>query len=348
MNQTDPNLLVFTEYPLTLWLVGGMFTLFGLFFLVTPGGLVGGLIGVIAGLGITLLGSVDTITLDKNLNRFSLRRRYLWRTTTQEHPLDEIAGFELDKSQSSDSGRTYRIIAVLAGGRSIPLTSAFTSGHERKRRRVDQLNQWLGLGSPPPAGSGIASRPAAQIDLSGAAAPEQSGETAGVSWQIQQLRVGDAPITRWFSPNFKLNDGFLLLAQKPEGMRIPGKLLGGLGRMFGQQALGLYGFSPADTPGIESAAPLEPPEPRLEPYYITLTSNSLAARQVLNPWTMQPLVAWAERNPVQQASAGKNQAQLVVLFSPQGVYLAALSTQDALETEALTSLGVELVRAQGG
>jgi hypothetical protein len=130
-------------------------------------------------------------------------------------------------------------------------------------------------------------------------------------------------------------------------MRLPGKLLGSLGRMFGEQALGLYGFSPADTPGMESAAPLEPPEPRLEPYYLTLTSNPLAARQVLNPWAVPLLVAWAERNPLQTAKADQSQAQLLALFSPQGVYLAALRTQESVDQEALTNLGVDLVRAQG-
>ena len=112
------------------------------------------------GLGMLLLGSVDTITLDKHRNRFSLRRRYLWRTTFQEYPLDEVTGFELEKSQSSDSGRTYRIIAVLAEGKTIPLTTAFTTGHERKRRRAEQLNQWLDLAARSlPADQEIASQP---------------------------------------------------------------------------------------------------------------------------------------------------------------------------------------------
>ena len=107
-----------------------------------------------------------------------------------------------------------------------------------------------------------------------------------MTWQIQQLHVGEAPITRWFSPDFKLEDGFLLLAQKPEGMRISGKLLGGLGRIFGSRRSACTASARQDSPGMESAAPLEPPEPRLEAYYITLTSNPIAARQLLNPWVI--------------------------------------------------------------
>jgi hypothetical protein len=348
MNQTDRNVLVFTEYPFTLWLVSGVFTLFGLLFLLTPGSLTGGVTGVIVGLGITLLGSVDTITLDKNRNRFSLKRRYIWRTTTLEHPLDEITGFELDKSQSSDSGRTYRILAMLVDGRSVPLTTAFSSGHERKRRRAEQLNQWLGLGAPQPAGSEIASRPVEPVDLGEAPKIAESGEANGVSWQVAKLQMGEAPFTRWFSPDFKLSDGFLLLAQKPEGMRISGKLLGGLGRIFGMQALRLYGFSPQDSPGMENATPLEPPEPRLEEHYVTLTSSQRAARLALNPWAIMPLVAWAERNPLRPAKASQGQAQAVILFSPNGVYVAGVGVDTPEEIEALSSLGVELVRAQGG
>lgn len=342
MSQTDPNVLVSKEYPWVLWLSGGLFAVSGLVFLFIPGSLTGGLISLAVGLGVGLLGPVNTLTLDRRRNRFSLRRRTLWRATVQEYPLDAIRSFELESSQSIDSGNTYRIIAVLAEGGQAPLTSAFTSGQRRKARRVEQLNQWL---APTPA------QLARQALFTDQPAPPEApyGETAGVHWQIQARRAGEAPVTRWFSPDTKFTAGFLLLAQKPEGMRTPGKLLGSLGRMFGQQALSLYGFSAQDCPGIETSAPLEPPEPRLEPYYIILTSNPLAARQVLNAWAIPPLVAWAERNPLQaDAAPQSSQGQLVVLFSPQGVYLAALSAQGSLDQEALTSLGVDLVRAQGG
>ena len=70
---------------------------------------------------------------------------------------------------------------------------------------------------------------------------------------------------------------------------------------------------------------------------------------MLNPWAIPLLVAWAERNPLQQlASQDQSQAQLVALFTPQGTYLAALSTQANVDREALINLGVDLVRAQGG
>ena len=180
------------------------------------------------------------------------------------------------------------------------------------------------------------------------AAPAESGETNGVRWKVAKLHAGEMPVRRWFSADYKFEDGFLLLAQKPEGMRIPGKLLGGLGRMFGMQALRLYGFAPEDSPGIETAAPLEPPEPRLEEHYVTLTSNQRGARLALNPWVIMPLVAWAERNPLRPAKASQEQAQAVILFSPNGVYVAGVGVDTPEEIEALSGLGVELVRAAGG
>lgn len=354
MNQNDPNVLVIKESPRILWLICGMLAIFGLFILFIPGTLAGGLVSALilltfsaAGL---MLSSENTIILDKNLNRFSLRRRYIWRTTTQEHPLDEILGFELEKHRDSDGDRVYRITAVLKSGETVPFTSAYTSGRERKRQRVEQLNQWLGQpGYHSPQGRlGEMDREPMDANPMDPLIPEQAGETDGVTWQVKKLQIGDAPVVRWFSPDYKFPEGFLLLAQKPEGMRLPGGLLGGLGRMFGQRALSLYGFSPDDSPGIERAAPLEPPEPRLEPYYINLTSNPMAARQALNPWVMPPLVAWADRNPLQQIGAAADQMQMVILFSPNGLYVAGVGVDTPDETEKLSNLGIELARALGG
>jgi hypothetical protein len=356
MNQSDPNLLVIKKSARVQWLIFICLMLFGLSMLVIPGwmsgGLVASLILMIIGLAGLLLSAENTITLDRNSNRFSLRRRYLWRTTFREHPLDQVTGFELQSSHDSDGDRTYRIAIVLDTGEEIPFTTAFSSGRESKRRKVEQLNQWLGQGGTQPAAqvASMALRQALGLDIPQppAHASAQSGETDGVTWQVQRLQIGDAPVTRWFSPDYKFPEGFLLLAQKPAGVRVASGLLGGLGRMFGQQALRLYGFSPEDSPGIESAAPLEPPEARLEPHYINLTSNPFAARQALNPWVTLPLVNWAQRSPLKPANLPQEQVQMVILFSPQGVYVAGVGVDTPEEIETLSSLGIELVRALGG
>lgn len=354
MDQNNTNVLVIKNSPHVLWLICGMLAIFGLFILFIPGTLAGGLVSGLILLGFSaaglLLSSENTITLDKNLNRFILRRRYIWRTKIQEHPLDEVVGFELEKHRDSDGDRVYRIIAVLKSGETIPFTSAYTSGRERKCQKVEQLNQWLeqrGFQSTV-GGIGENDRKPAEGNPLDPPAQTQSGETDGVIWQLKRLNIGDAPAMHWFSPDFKFRDGFLLLAQKPDGMRMPGGLLGGLGRMFGQRALSLYGFSSDDSPGIEKAASLEPPEPRLEPYYLNLTSNPMEARQALNPWVMQPLVAWADRNPLKQTGLIEDQIQMVILFSPNGLYIAGVGVDTPDEIEKISTLGIELVRALGG
>ena len=143
MQPDDPNLLVLKQRPLLLWLFSAILAITGLILMFSPGLLIPGLICLGAGLLVYLIASVDTLTLDKNRNRFSLQRRYPWRATLKESHLDELSGFELEQNQDSDGGRTYRIIAVLATGESIPLTSVYTSGREVKRRRMEMLNQWL-------------------------------------------------------------------------------------------------------------------------------------------------------------------------------------------------------------
>ncbi len=371
MAQTDPNLLVIKRNPLELWIVSAVFSILGLIFLFSPGMGAAGLISLGVGIGVLLIASVNTLTLDKKRNHFSLQRRFIWRTTLEQRRLDELGGFILQQNQDTDGGRTYRVVAILASGEIIPLTSAYTSGREGKRRQAEQLNQWLEqagvrseAGAPVeadwPGGAAAFVQPAQPAPADNPRlrqapgidppppATGQSGETDGVSWQIERLPSGSAPITRWFSPDFKFTEGFLLLAQKPKDMRVAGKLLGGLVRLFGQQALRLYGFGPADTPGLESAAPLEPPEPRLEPHYVSLTSNAFAARQALNPWVIIPLAAWGARSPLQPASRAEDQSQLVILFSPRGVYVAGVGADSPEEIEALSNLGVEIVRALGG
>ena len=148
MAQTDPNLLVVKQRPVLLWLVSASLAIPGLVLLFSPGLLLPGLICLGAGLGVLLIASVDTLTLDRNRSRFSLQRRYPWRSSIKEYRLDELSGFELERNRDSDGGSTYRIIAVLASGESVPLTSVYTSGREGKRRRMEMLNQWLAQAQP--------------------------------------------------------------------------------------------------------------------------------------------------------------------------------------------------------
>jgi hypothetical protein len=114
--------------------------------------------------------------------------------------------------------------------------------------------------------------------------------------------------------------------------------------------LAMYGFAPDDTPGLDTAQPAAPSDPQLDQYFMTLTNDPYTARQLLTPWGVSPLVQWAEQHPMAQVQVARpdRPAQLVVLFSPQGVYVACLAAASPEHIDALTQLGVELVRAQGG
>ena len=70
--------------------------------------------------------------------------------------------------------------------------------------------------------------------------------------------------------------------------------------------------------------------------------------QADGPWYVSPLVQWAEQHPMPhiQVARPDRPAQLVVLFSPQGVYAACFAAASPEHIDALTNLGAELVRAQ--
>jgi hypothetical protein len=77
------------------------------------------------------------------------------------------------------------------------------------------------------------------------------------------------------------------------------------------------------------------------------TSNQAEAQQILTPWIQQPLAEWGAKYPLQQFQSGARFSQIVVLFSPNGVYIATLGTLPPDKLDEVTRLGVELVKAQG-
>ncbi len=185
-----------------------------------------------------------------------------------------------------------------------------------------------------------------QEALTGSQAAEQV--TSGVHWRVQTVTFGASPVTRWYSPDYRCPEGFVFLAQKVEGQRtMGGGLMGGLGKMLFQQSMGLYGFSSEDTPGLQTADILQPLDPYLEPHFSAFTSSPGTARRILNTWVATPLADWATRYPLKQVQKQGVFGQLAIMFSPRGVYVASLGTMIPEAVQELTTLGVELVRAQG-
>ena len=152
---------------------------------------------------------------------------------------------------------------------------------------------------------------------------------------------------RWFSPDFKTEGVFLLVAQKAEGQASQG-LLASLGSMIFKHTLSVFGFQTDDTPGLDQAATLAPLDPALESHFMALTNNPDSARQMLNSGTVMPLANWAQRYPLKQFQKGSGSSQLVVLFGPNGVYLATLNLLQPGQVDELAAMGAELVKSQHG
>jgi hypothetical protein len=236
---------------------------------------------------------------------------------------------------------------VCKDGQSIPFHGYYSSGIAAKKKTIQKLQAFLNL-SPEPepvAQQFIPSNPALipPIGLSA----EEEHLTDGVHWRIQQASFTSGSIMRWFSPDVKTSSGFLYLVQKVTGQKTLAEgLLGSASKFFLEQSMKLYGFGPEETPGLDQATLLEPLIPALEPNFAGLTSNLDEARQIITPWLSAPLADWAARFPLKTFQAGQVFGQLVVLFSPAGVYLATLGNPIPEALDELTTLGVQVVKSQ--
>ncbi|HSB03163.1 MAG TPA: hypothetical protein VLE49_21105, partial [Anaerolineales bacterium] len=284
---------------------------------------------------------------------------YLLRKT-REIPFDEIAAIRVNSTRSGRSGqqtRSYRIEVVRRDNSLAPFRAYYSGGFfgsMRKQKIVDQLRAFIGLGESfdeSPVGFMRAIKQATTLE----ATQQQEAQTGsnaqehvtnGVHWQVQSMALGISPITRWYSPDFRMGSGFLFLAQKVSGQSTSG-FMAALGNVVFQQSISLYGFRPDDTPNISQAMHLNPVPPLIDFHFTAYTNNQAEARQILNPWTQTPLAEWAQRHPLQQLQSKGSFSQLVVLFSPNGVYVATLGTLQSDQVAELTDLGVEMVRTQG-
>jgi hypothetical protein len=127
-----------------------------------------------------------------------------------------------------------------------------------------------------------------------------------------------------------------------------GGLLGSLSQLVYKQYIGMYQIGSDETPDLESAQAVQNLDPRLASNFISLTNDSFAARQMLNPWTVGPLANWAARHPAggMQVMRDNTYGPMLVLFSPRGVTIAFAGQIDQAEMiEEITQLGVELVKA---
>jgi hypothetical protein len=311
-----------------------------------------------SGVGVLMLvlPSVLTIRADRSTGFLTLTYRSLLTKNVKEIPLNEIVSIDIESSSSSRGGTTYRVAITENNGQVTPLRSYYSSGYGGKKRTADRLRELIGVlgANNGPLGlrdvAGMLTGQNADLNqrmqsrqeaLTGANL--EMRETAGVHWNVQSTGMGGAPVTRWFSPDYKTNGTFVFIAQKPAGQKT---MSGMIGKFAMRASLGLYGFGGDVAPGSD-LADLLALDPRLDQHFMAFSPDPSSARQILNPWVAQPLADWATRHPLQTVQAGNAPGQLVVLYSPNGVYAATMGTLDQQRLDELAAIGVELVKSQG-
>lgn len=343
-----PTQHILTERPWLFWFMGVIFGGIGLWLLpFTPQPTSKIVAAIFLGVGLLLgvvLAATTHVSLDRNRRVLVLDYRYLYRRSRKEIPLDELASIEVERSYSNDSGSTYRIIFVKHSGEVIPLHSYYSSGYLGKQKTADKIRQAVGMTSLSQQlgeWGRLASR-AAQA----ATAPESTGVTNQITWSIETKYYGAVPITRWHSQDFSVPGDFILLVQKIPSLKVSGGLMKAVSSLLLRQLVSMYGFSTADLPGLAAAKVVEQIDPRLEPYFTVFSNAPERLMRLLHPWVIAPLVAWAEKYPLDQiASPEEPTGQLAMLASPSGVYLAIFQASSPEIVDELTATGAEVVRS---
>jgi hypothetical protein len=352
--------LTMHDWPILLWIIGIALLVEGVtFFLPLAEGQTAYVVRavlVLAGLTILLFATVLTVTADRVTQTLTISHRSPLRANQRELLFSQIDSIDLDYSRGSRGGTTNRIVVTLKSGETIPFHSYYSSGSYGMQKKVNRLRSFLGMEPLDFSFTGMFRRAtqAAQAQyqqqqeaMTGSEA--EVHETNGVRWQVQTVAFGGQPVTRWFSMDSCLPEGFVYITQLAEGQRISGGgLLGGLTGMLYKQSLNVYGFGPEDTPGIETAEVLDSVDPQLARAFSVYTSVPDRAGQILNDRAAAALADWARRYPLKTINIGTQVfSQLAVMFSPQGVYVCSLGTMIPEAVEEMTRLGAELVISRG-
>jgi hypothetical protein len=338
MNRNDAQ-LVLHDIPIFLWFFGLIFAGVGaLMFFESGQATAWALVMAAIGLGFLLFSSALTITADRITRTLKLEYRSAFRHTVKQVSFDEIAGIDVERSIGNNRA-TYRVAAMRKDGQVIRFRASSSSGSRKKERQAGQLRDFIGV-------RGFDASPAGLFYAAHQVHAGEIRETNGVRWQILPPAMSPTG-TRWHSPDFKIPGVFLFVAQKAEG-QATGGFLASLGSLMFRKALSIQGFKAEDTPGLEQAGPLAPLDPALERHFMAFTNNPASALKTLNPRTIAPLAAWAGRYPLKQLKMGSRFSQLVVLFSPNGIYLNTSDLLQPDQIDELTALGAALVKSQGG
>lgn len=353
--------LKLTERPILSWLIGFAGIGWGGYAFVTtlPQFNFNAILALVIGVILLFFNYALTVTADKSRGMLTLDYRSVFLHSVKEIPLRDIQSIRVDSSTSQGRKRgsrstTYRVEAVLNNNERVPFRSYYSGNFINYQNWANKLRAFLGLGEAldeTPMGiiraASKLGSDAARIQQEAFTGPNaEMRVTDGVNWQVQTFGMGASPGARWFSPNFKTQSGFLFLAQKVAGQSSSG-FLASLGKALFKQSISMYGFGAADTPNLSTVDQYASLSPALDRHFSAFTSNPAEAGQILNPWTQTPLAAWGERYPLQQFQSNARFTQIVILYSPNGIYIATLGILAPDKLDEITRLGVELVKAQG-
>lgn len=345
--QSQSGNLVIRDVPYGLWIFGFIFASIGIyigFFAGAP--IIFPIIFGVAGLAMILFVPILTITVDRSSGLLTLQRTGILRRSIDEIRINQIEDIYLKENISHDddgTSVTYQTIIALEDGTQIPLRRYTSSGYRKKEKRVQLLKDAIGLDEHPLGDQpGFEPAPlAAPPEM--VHAPEGEQVTDGVRWELQHHSFAAAPVTRWFSPEVETPDYFVYIAQKQEGQGDQKGIMNLFGKSLFKQSLKMYGFDESYTPGLDQAVIHQEADKRLMQDFFIFTSNTRDAHRVLNPWVVTPLLAWADRYPLN--STGQQFSQMTVLFSPWGLFISVLGILDPSDLQEITALGVEIVKS---
>ena len=302
--------------------------------------------------------SIDIIDADRLTKTLTITTIRLLRYKKTTFPFDEIATIAArgewiedvdDEDGTTNSSLQFYIEATLKDGSSVPLTSQ-SRRLRKKGTAAEALREFIGVSDTIPATQTEMVSQIAQTHyqteqelISGD--QDEVHETDGVRWQIETTVFGGSPVTRWHSQDFSLPNQFLYLGQKIEGQKKSGRLARLLIDKTVAFSFTIYGFKTAATPDEDDAKLLEVGN-ELEPHFVAFGNNNNLSATLLNSHTTFALRKWAEQHPLKKIVKKGSYNQLVVLYCPQGLYLATLETLSQERINELASLGVALVQAQ--
>jgi hypothetical protein len=329
MEQPSPPPVI-RDLPWLRWCIGlvlGGFALFTAIFAFMP-------VAALFGFGSLLLfslPSVLTIRADGARGVLTLTYRSLLRKTVKEFPFQRIASIDIEVF--SGQSPSYRVVITQRDGQVTPLRY-YSPGNKKDLAR--RLRELTGVG-----GSTVF---ASHRPYEALIAPyAQLRETSGVRWNVGSIDMGGVPVTRWFSPDYKTKATFVYLAQKPASQK---SVKGMIGRTAMHASMARYGFTAEDVPGSEEGE-MVVLDHRLNRDFMAFSPDPSAAGRILNRRVVEVLEDRAEYHPLRMIQVvGKSLGQLVVLYSPDGVYAATIKVGDSSQLEELVDTGVRLVKAQ--